>query len=273
MFGVASPSKIWPAIKEDEEEVETTMLLEKMKEVVEGMQRRRSMQLEAISNAPNLDKTELQDEDMGVQEETPKDEGATVEDQRTSITELRSAVHTYPATPQMSDLRHVFSEKRAAGMPTTYAGIRELFKADHARDLGTPRLDGVREMFFRARQREPSTPIVEGIGDVLAIPPECIPQESTEESDEAEAGSMPPEVADPAPTRLPKKASGGPAKTMTVRGRDGQETPADVAQLADDELTPDGQPAKPSKHSANASKASIVRRTTRRAEAEVEVML
>ncbi|KAH9039991.1 hypothetical protein EDB84DRAFT_1559955 [Lactarius hengduanensis] len=55
MLGVASPSKIWPAIKEDEEEVETTMLLEKMKEVVEGMQRRRSMQ----PGAPIFDMMEI----------------------------------------------------------------------------------------------------------------------------------------------------------------------------------------------------------------------
>ncbi|KAI9464057.1 hypothetical protein BJY52DRAFT_883235 [Lactarius psammicola] len=219
-LGVASPSKVWPAIKEDEEEVETTMLLEKMKEVVEGMQRRRSMQLEAI--APVLNKMEICDEDMALQDETPKDGEAPVEEDRcSSQTDSRPAVNSFPATPHMSDLRHVFSEKRAAGMPTPYAGVRKLFQAEHARNLETPPLDGVREMFFRARQREPSTPVFEGDDEMLVTPPEYPSQESTRQCDEVGVKSTP-EVAAPAPTRLPKPASGAPAKTPAVRVREGQ---------------------------------------------------
>lgn len=270
MASVASPSKNWPAIKEDEEEVETTMLLEKMKEVVEGMQRRRSLQPEAISN---FNKAEIRDEDMALREETPEDGDATIQDECPPQTDSRPAVHSFPATPQMSDLRHVFSEKRAAGMPTPYAGLRDLFKAGRARNPETPRLDGVREMFSRERQREPSTPIFEGVEGMNVTPPECPPQEPAEQSDEVGAESAP-EVADPAPTRLLKPSSGAPAKTLAVRMREGRETPTDMAPLADNELTPDAPPAKPSRPSANAPKASIVKRTTRRAEAEVkEVMV
>jgi hypothetical protein len=266
MFSAASPSKVWPAIKEDEEEVETTMLLEKMKEVVEGMQRRRSLQPEAISN---LNKTEICDEDMALQEE---DGEATAEDQRSSQTDSRPVVHSFPATPQMSDLRHVFSEKRAAGMPTPYAGVRDLFKTGHAQNPETPRLDGVREMFFRARQREPSTPIFEGVEEMLVTPPECPSQEPPGQSDEVGAESAP-EVPAPAPTRLPTKSSGAPAKTPAVRIREGRETPSDVALLADNELTRDAPPAKPSKPTPNVPKASIVRRATRLAEAEVKEVI
>ena len=263
MFSVASPSKVWPAIKEDEEEVETTMLLEKMKEVVEGMQRRRSLQPEAIS------KMELCDEDMALQEETPEDDEATVNDQCPSQTDSGPVAQSFPATPHMSDLRHVFSEKRAAGMPTPYAGVRELFnKAEQARNPETPRLDGVREMFFRARQQEPSTPIFEGVEEMLVTPPDS--QEPPGQSDEVAAESAPEVAAPPAPTRLPKRSSGAPAAD---RMRSGRETPTDAAQLADSELTPDAPPAKPSKHSANAPKASIVRRTTRRAEVEVREVI
>ncbi|KAH9077726.1 hypothetical protein EDB83DRAFT_2345491 [Lactarius deliciosus] len=260
MLGAASPSKIWPAIKEDEEEVETTMLLEKMKEVVEGMQRRRSMQPEA----PILNKTEICDEDMALQDEIPEDDEAIVEDPCPSQTDSHPVTNSFPATPQMSDLRHVFSEKRAAGMPTPYAGVRKLFQAEQARDPETPRLDGVREMFSRARQREPSTPIFEGVDEMLVTPPEHPSQEPAGQSDEVDA----PEVAAPVPTRLPRPASGAAAKTLAVRVREGRETPTDLSELADNELTPDAPPAKPSKHSANAPKASIVRRTTRRTEAE-----
>ncbi|KAH9064558.1 hypothetical protein EDB87DRAFT_1556259 [Lactarius vividus] len=260
MLGVASPSKIWPAIKEDEEEVETAMLLEKMKEVVEGMQRRRSMQPEA----PIFNKTEICDEDMALQDETPEGDEAIVEDQCPSQTDPHPVTHSFPATPQMSDLRHVFSEKRAAGMPTPYAGVRKLFQAEQARDPETPRLDGVREMFSRARQQEPSTPIFEGVDEMLVTPPEHPSQEPAGQSDEVDA----PEVAAPAPTRLLRPASGATVKTLAVRMREGRETPTDMSELADNEQTPDAPPAKPSKHNANAPKASIVRRTTRRAEAE-----
>ena len=247
MFNGASPSKIWPSIKEDEEEVETTMLLEKMKEVVEGMQRRRSLQPDAI---PILNKTEISDEDMVLEEEMPEIDEGSIEDQCPPQTDSHPAV---PATPQMSDLRHVFSEKRAA-----------------ARYPETPRLDGVREMFFRARRQEPSTPIFEGVEEMLVMPPEYPSQEQpTGQSDEVVAERAP-EVAAPAPTRLPKRASGAPATTPAVRVRGGRETPADESQLADNELTPDDPPAKPSKHSANAPKGSIVRRTTRRADVEAK---
>jgi hypothetical protein len=265
VFSAASPTKVWPSIKEDEEEVETTMLLEKMKEVVEGMQRRRSLQPDGISI---LNMTEIPDEDMVLEEEKPNDDEATLEDHCPPQADSRPAV---PATPQMSDLRHVFSEKRAAGMPTPYAGVRELFKAEQARNPETPRLEGVREMFLHARRREPSTPTFEGVDEMLVTPPECPPEEPPEQSDEVVAEPAPEVVAAPAPTRLPKQVSGATAKkTLGARVR----VPTDVSQFADNELTPDEPPAKPSKHSANAPKGSIVRRTTRRAEAEAkEVMI
>ena len=264
VFSVASPTKAWPSIKEDEEEVETTMLLEKMKEVVEGMQRRRSLQPDAMST---LNKTEICDEEMVLEEETPKADEVTLEDRAPPQADARPTVNSLTATPQMSDLRHVFSEKRAAGMPTPYAGVRELFKAEHARNPETPRLEGVREMFSRAKRREPSTPIFEGVDEMLVTPPECSPQEPAEQGDEVEAEPAP-EVAPPAPTRLPKQVSRGAAKTPAVRVREGRKTPTETSHFADSELTPDEPPAKPSKHSANAPKGSIVRRTTRRAEAE-----
>ncbi|KAH9077731.1 hypothetical protein EDB83DRAFT_1509029 [Lactarius deliciosus] len=95
-------------------------------------------------------------------------------------------------------IRHVFSEKRAAGMPTPYAGVRKLFQAEQARDPETPRLNGVREVLSRARQREPSIPIFEGVDEMLVTLPDDPSQEPAGQSDEVDA----PEVAAPAPTRL-----------------------------------------------------------------------
>jgi hypothetical protein len=89
----------------------------------------------------------------------------------------------------MSDLKHVFAEKRAANMPPSYAGVRDIFKAEYAMNPETPRLDGVREMFFRARSWEPSTPIFEGVDEMLTTPAGYMHQETTD-SNEVEMENM-----------------------------------------------------------------------------------
>ena len=279
-----SPSKTWAAIKEDEEEAETSTLLEKMKEVVEGMQRRRSVHFEA---------PEEDGEDAGQRDEKPED------DNEGPLPPPADSRREFPATPKMSDLKHVFSERHAANnVPTSYAGVRELFKAEPAASTAaasttnpeTPRLDGVREMFFRAREREPSTPLFEGVGEMMATPPGyAVQAQEPAQNDEVEVmeGTTTTEAA-PAPAAAsalkrsrggkPVVASGGghASKTTTATktpavlraAREGRATPPD--EMADDELTPDLQPplAKPSKHGAGAPKGSIVRRSTRRAEGE-----
>ncbi|KAF8261515.1 hypothetical protein EI94DRAFT_1705468 [Lactarius quietus] len=224
------------------------MLLEKMKEVVEGMQRRRSLQPEAISI---LNKTEICDEDMVLEEETPKDDELTVEDQCPPQVDFSAPVHSFPATPQMSDLRHVFSEKHAAGMPTPYAGVCELFKAENARNPETPHLDGVSKMFFVPDGKNQAPQSSKVSTRCLA----CWAEQRKCARGYCSGSNAPP------------KASGAAAKTR-IRG--GRETPTDASHLADSELTPDDPPVKPSKHSANAPKGSIVRQTTRRAEAEAK---
>jgi hypothetical protein len=274
---LASPSKPWGPIKEDEEETETTSLLEKMKEVVEGMQRRRSMQPEAITV---FNGSEEGDKDAGQQDETLEDE-ATAEEQVPLQTDPRKASRSFPATPHMSDLKHVFSENRAANMPPSYAGVRQLFRAEHAPNPETPRLDGVRDMFFRAREQEPNTPIFEGVDEMLATPAGYFSQETTQSKEVklesmAEAHAPSPRVKRPSEKSLvsdhPAKPSSRIAvKTQSVRSmRDSRAIPTDVAQLADDELMPDAPLDKPSEHSGNAPKCSIVRRTNRRAETEVK---
>jgi hypothetical protein len=274
---LASPSKPWAPIKEDDEETETTSLLEKMKEVVEGMQRRRSVQPEAatVSNG-----SEEGDKDARQQDETLEDE-ATAEEQVLLQMDPRRASRSFPATPHMSDLKHVFSENRAANMPPSYAGVRQLFRAEHAPNPETPRLDGVRDMFFRAREREPNTPIFEGVDEMLATPAGYFSQETTQSNEVklesmAEAHAPSPRVKRPSEKsliseHLAKPSSRIAVKTQGVRSmHDGRAMPTDVAQLADDELMPDAPPNKPSEHSVNAPKSSIIKRTNRRAETEVK---
>ena len=277
---LASPSKAWAPIKEDEDETETTSLLEKMKEVVEGMQRRRSMQPEAIVNVPILNKSEENDKDAGLQDEMLKDEEAeTVPPQ----TDPRKPAQSFPATPHMSDLKHVFSDNHAANMPPSYAGVRSLFRAERAANPETPRLDGMREMFNRARELEPNTPAFEGVGEMLATPVEYHSQETTRQSNEVKTESTVETDVRSQSVKHPKEksvVSDHPAqpssriavKTSGVRSRDGRVTPTDTAQFADDEMQ-EVVRDKPSEHSATAAKGSTVRRTNRRVETEVKQVI
>jgi hypothetical protein len=277
---LTSPSKAWAPIKEDEDETETTSLLEKMKEVVDGMQRRRSVQPEAIVNVPISNKSEEGDKDAGLQGETLKNEAETVPLQ----TDPRKPAQSFPATPHMSDLKHVFSDNRAANMPPSYAGVRSLFRAEHAANLETPRLDGMREMFNRAREHEPNTPAFEGVGEVLATPAEYHSRETTRQSNEVKTESTAethiraqsvkrPEEQSVVSDHPVKPSSRIAVRTSGVRPmRDGRVTPTDAGQFADDEM-PEVLLDKPSEHSANAAKGSTVRRANRRVETEVKQVI
>jgi hypothetical protein len=273
---LTSPSKTWAPIKEDEDETETTSLLEKMKEVVEGMQRRRSVQPDAIVNIPISSKLEEGDEDLGLQGEMlGNEEAETVPLQ----TDPCKPAQSFPATPHMSDLKHVFSENRAANMPPSYAGVRSLFRAEHAANPETPRLDGMREMFNRAREREPNTPAFEGVGEMLATPAEYHSRETTRPSNEvrsestAETHVKRPKEESVVSDHPAKPSSRIAVKTSGVRPmRDDRVTLTDAAQFADDEM-PEVLLDKLSEHDANAAKGSTVRRINRRVETEAKKVI
>jgi hypothetical protein len=227
-------------------------------------------------------RSEEGDKDEGQQDETLEDEfEATAEEPIRLQTDPREAARSFPATPHMSDLKHVFSENRAANMPPSYAGVRRLFRPERAPNLETPRLDGVRDMFFRAQEREPSTPILEGVDEMLATPAGYFPQETTPSNEiklESAAEAPTPSSSAKRP-REKSMVSDHPVKPsslivgkpLSVRSmRDGRAMFTDVAQLADDEPMPDAPLDKSSERSANAPKGPIVRRTNRRAETEVK---
>jgi hypothetical protein len=168
-------------------------------------------------------------------------------------------------------------------MPPSYVGIRVLFKAEDAPNPESPRLDGVREMFFHAREREPSTPIFEGVGEMFAAPPGYIAQETTQGNEVEMESTAEAHVSHSALSakrpRGKSTASDHPTKpgsrvTATTPSvppmRDGRATPVDAGQPADDELTSDIPPVKPSKKNVNAPKGSIVRVTNRRADGEAK---
>jgi len=277
---LTSPSKAWTPIKEDEDETETTSLLEKMKEVVEGMQRRRSMQTEVILNVPVSNKSEEGGKDAGLQDEILENKEATAEETVHLQTDPRKPAQSFPATPHMSDLKHVFSENRATNMPPSYAGVRKLFRAERAPNAPeTPRLDGMREMFNRARERELNTPAFEGVGEMLATQAEYYSRE-TSQSNEVELEGTAELHASSQTVKHPKEKSmvsdhpAKPSSRIAVKTsgmrRDGRVTPTDAAQFADDEMMPDASLDKSSEPSVNAPKGSIARRTNRKAETEIK---
>jgi hypothetical protein len=171
--------------------------------------------------------------------------------------------------PHMSDLKHVIAEKRAANIPPSYAGVRDLFKAEPAMNPETPSLVGGREMFYRARGWGPSTPILEGVDEMLATPAGYMHQETTHSNEvemenmaETQASAPRAKHLSGKPTVADQSAKPGSqiaAKTPDVRPmREWWETPTDEDQLADCELRPDVPPAKYSKPDANAFKGSNV---------------
>ena len=269
-----SPSKVWAPIKEDEDETDSTSLLEKMKEVVEGMQRRRSVQPEAIINVPISNKSEECDDDADDVLKTEEAETVLLQ------TDLQKHTQSFPATPHMSDLKHIFADNRAANMAPSYTGVRSLFRAESAANPETPRLEGMREMFNSAREREPNTPAFEGVGEMLTATAEYHPRETTQHTDEVELESTAETVRSQSVKR-PKVVSDHPVKpssriavrTSGVRPmRDGRVTPTDAAQFADDEM-PGVLLSKSSDHKTDAAKGSTVRQTDRRAEAKVNQVI
>jgi hypothetical protein len=101
------------------------MLLERMKEVVEGMQRQHSLRPEAISN---LNKTEICDEYWNFKRRCPRmvKRPSKIKVPHKRILTLLSLPHHRFQILGMSFLM------RAAGMPTPYAGVCDLFKVGHA---------------------------------------------------------------------------------------------------------------------------------------------
>lgn len=235
------------------------------------------MQPEAIVNVPISNKSEEYDEDAGLQGDMLKPEEAeTVPLQMNP----RKPAQPIPTTLHMSDLKHVFSENRATNVPSSYAGVGRLFKAERAPNPETPRLDGMREMFNRARELEPNTPAFEGVGEMLATPAKYratrqsndVELENTAETHVRSQSVKRPEEKSVVSDHPGKPSSQIAVKTSSLRPMcDGRVTPTDAAQFADDEMQEVLD--KPSERSANTAKGSTARRTDRRVKTEVNQVI
>ncbi|KAI0767349.1 hypothetical protein C8Q74DRAFT_1355372 [Fomes fomentarius] len=133
------------APKVEDEGEDTAVLLARMKQMVEGVKQRQSLGRQSLSLSPRK-------REGGFSLLAPN-HASTHRPSRILIEEDESDVpiaddrdEEEPAvqTPQMYDLRHVFSRPQAEASTPVLAGVKEMFRARPA--VETPRMDGVREM-------------------------------------------------------------------------------------------------------------------------------
>ncbi|KAI0312431.1 hypothetical protein OF83DRAFT_1294893 [Amylostereum chailletii] len=309
-----SPAKAWAAARraqatveavEEEEEEDTCVLLARMKGVVEGMKRRRSMHAEGNVQRPLVFPESKEntyearpDPIQGEHDGEPR-ANAPMDTEAESESILAPA----PATPPMAELKHLFSQNQQQQGASS-----------------TPRMDGMREMF-----QQPSaaaTPGFEGVDTMLATPPayrarsyarsraeeeeeeemQIVPSSDDEEAKQAAEAELrdsddsddevkkeekekdpparsvgrPKKTPAPASTKAKPSLAPAPVAPKTAKSRIAvslrTRTPAaGASSMADDELTPAAPPTRGSKKAqlAEAPKGAIVRRT-RRVEADTE---
>lgn len=190
-------------MEEGEEEEDTRALLERMKETVEGMKRRRSeihdvrmsvaLDFEPVGVEDGRDEqldeedmevgseAEDEDEDGGSDKENAVEAEAEVDEYENSSgeeatqepemqpshTPIRPTSTAPTKTPHL-DLKHIFSAAQQLPKTPSFTGVRELFSADGKVVPQTPKLDGMRDLF---RERTiPVTPAFEGVGEMMSTP-------------------------------------------------------------------------------------------------------
>ncbi|TFY63561.1 hypothetical protein EVG20_g6269 [Dentipellis fragilis] len=294
--------------EEDDEKEETSVLLERMREMVEGLQRRRSGKMDDEAKEA-LRKQLTQEQEKGetasdVEEEMQDDEQGDEDSREYSAMDVDEpeiipnqaipapvpapvpAPLQYsqppPQTPDMLDLKHVFSTAQLAARTPRMDGVRELFGAPAQETVHTPKFAGVREMYLREQPREVPSPNYEGVEEMMATPagyrvPEPVQDEvaeaeSVEEEDGPASGRSTPDEPAPALTRSTRGrrapvATIAPVNKTTTRRR----MPTDGSTMGDDEATPDvGAPPPRAGRKAAAPgekpKGAIVRRTRKEIE-------
>ncbi|KAI0672231.1 hypothetical protein C8Q78DRAFT_1137757, partial [Trametes maxima] len=154
-----------PVKEEDDEKEDTAVLLARMKQMVEGVKQRQSLGRQSLNLSPrkreggfsllapghataHAPSRILIEEDEYNADDAPA-LGSTTTD---------APAHAPPQTPQMSDLRHVFSRAHAEPSTPALAGVRDMFRPQPQGPPATPRMDGVREMLGTPAGYRPASP-------------------------------------------------------------------------------------------------------------------
>lgn len=247
------------------EDENTKALLERMKETVEGMKRRRSeaprmsiaMKAETETERNGVDDDVSEDEDEGSDKENDSDimdtrapalASATEEEleqvghsnESTNRTPTRPLTTTATAKTPHLDLKHIF--QNSAPKTPSFKGVREMFQADDKVEPKTPKMNGMREMF--RENKVPQTPAFEGVGEMMQTPAayrmNTLEEEDSEEEEEvqllvkpkrgrgAPVTTKPPSMTPTTRHKTPKSVA-ATTKTPITEGR---------SNFADDEATP-----------------------------------
>ncbi|TCD68785.1 hypothetical protein EIP91_009798 [Steccherinum ochraceum] len=213
---------------EEDAEEDTSVMLARMKQMVDGVKRRQSMgpppSIGASPRkagqfslfAPDADYTSPRKTSNPFAPDLQVPEDVDMEDEDLENTapppdEIDMAEHEEPTEPQAAA-----SSSRTtldAPIPATpkFTGMREMFK-EAAKEMQTPRMDGMREL-FRA-ERVPATPAYEGVGEMLATPA-CSEAQEVQLEDEAMYEEEEQEPAPPAPAPAPSRARKPPSSSTS----------------------------------------------------------
>ncbi|VDC05283.1 unnamed protein product [Peniophora sp. CBMAI 1063] len=215
-----SPSRAWGASRDNQEPVEEAVeeeepdeMLQRLKNTIGDMKRRRSMRSEE-DEARLRALAEKEQSKADEPEEEAEEDGATVEDVSEPEDETAGPSTAREATPEI-ELRHVFHPPTAT---PRLSGVRDLHKRAEAearvRNAGTPALDGMQQMFSRpSLSRREHEDIIPSSDDEEARAAAAEEQDSEEEEE--------PEPA-PAPVKAParnarlKKSETMPTVTRTI---------------------------------------------------------
>ncbi|KAF4579411.1 hypothetical protein EYR40_000421 [Pleurotus pulmonarius] len=270
-----SPMKSIPEPKEEEEEEEdldTRSLLEKMKETVAEMKRRRSMapvgpapgtpdrKNPAVGMTPgkrapptggdrrfSLLAPAAREEIFGNEEDDeatgPGDlsDEEMDDDKENAITEPvpipsgtpANPLRLAPKTPKMDGLRHMFAAPKPVPPTPSFIGVRDMFKTREAPRVATPVYEGIGELIQTPVYEEPPTIIDLETTDEAANPEEGSREKQPDEEPVIEDDT--PEVEEK-PKAAPKTKLVKPTRISKRSTRNA--ATKDTPSLADDEATP-----------------------------------
>ncbi|THH31839.1 hypothetical protein EUX98_g2372 [Antrodiella citrinella] len=192
----------------DEEgaDLDTSVMLARMKQMVDGVKKRQSMgprpSIGVSPRKPGQFSLFAPDADLT----TPRKVSASAEDvhMEHSAQEDMEMIESTREAPEASSSERTL-EHTAQGTPK-FTGVRERYK-EVAQEMATPRMDGMRDLF--RSERVVASPVYEGVGEMLATPDPTEPanEESVLPEPQAPVEDDEEPVPRPAPTRSRKPAS------------------------------------------------------------------
>ena len=192
---IASPVKRVDSVMSAEDE-DTQALLERMKETVEGMKRRRSgipatpvgkmsltfakaqADVESMQRMQDIEGELEEGDEEGSDKENhndviggPTEDASNEQDELALETPMENLVRptgvSVSKTPRL-DLKHMLSASSAPPKTPSFKGIREMFQDRQQAEPQTPKMDGIKTMF--RQPKVPETPAFEGIGEMMTTP-------------------------------------------------------------------------------------------------------